>query len=162
MDRGRYLYFRSDLFAKLLSEAQMILNLKKTAQLYSARLILCSLVMLTGCSLWPKGDGGGIPAASSLAVNLTFGAASTTPYQCVGSGTLELLLNGVRVSAQNFSFGGLSGSTAPACQAALTFSDLLPTTYVLREPTTGRSCAKNMVLGPNQVSIRLDAGWICN
>jgi hypothetical protein len=123
-------------------------------------LLLCS-VSIGGCKSWPKGDGGSMPTAPALSVSLGFGAVSATPYQCVGSGKVELLLNGAQVLIQEYSFGGYSGSSPPACQTALTFSNLVPAMYLLRDPATGRSCSKNIGFGLNQTSIRLDAGWVC-
>jgi hypothetical protein len=127
-----------------------------------ATALLVFPVALAGCKNWPK-DGGVQPSASSLTVSLGFGAVSNTPYQCQGAGTLELSLAGRVVSTLSYTFSGFSGSQAPACQTAVTFSNLAPATYTLRSTNGSQSCFKTIALGLNSMLVRLDGGaFICS
>src|SRR5438105_11646940 len=84
------------------------------------------------------GGTGGTPTVGSISVNMGFGAVSSPPYQCTGTGNVTIspqTLTGTTGNGQTqtkpFSYSGYSSTTPnePACQTTVIFTGLTTGTW---------------------------------
>lgn len=102
------------------------------------------------------GGGGGTttPTKGSLTVNHGFGAVSTPPYQCTGSGTLTVTpqsLSGTdgktTTQTATYTHSSLSSTTPnePACQVQVVFSDMATGSWIVSDGAS--SCPATVTAG---------------
>ena len=115
----------------------------------SARFIVVSLgllgiLILRGC----VGAGIAVPTKPSttgiLVVNIGFGASTASGYECKGNGTVRVSSTSGASQDQLFSFSGISSNSSPACNTAVTFSNLNPGTWNIQIVPVGISCPKQV------------------
>lgn len=124
-----------------------------------AGLGLLGFLVLGGC-VWP---GTTVPIKPSttgiLVVNIGFGASAASGYECKGNGTVRISSASGASQNQLFSFSGISSSSSPACNTAVTFSNLNPDTWTVQIVPVGIACSKQVVANNiTTATIRVDGG----
>lgn len=99
--------------------------------------------------------------AGTIAVNVGFGAAITTPYQCTGQGYVTITpqnLTGTTGKGQpetkQFQYSGYSSSnpSEPGCQQIVTFGDLRTGTWLV---TNGTVTCTAKVISAQMTDVRI-------
>jgi hypothetical protein len=143
--------------------SKTIKQLSVVASIASITLLGASaVVMFSAC-------GGGTsptnptPTSGSLTVFVGYGAVTNPPRFCDGISLSVAVVNsqGVLVNTLNVSgSGGISSTTAPACQAAATLASLNPGAYTVRWGNA--TCPVTVTAGQGSTAyIRTEFGGTC-
>lgn len=122
--------------------------------------VLAGVSMAGLAAIVASGGGGGTnpppppPTTGSIVVSLGFGAVTSPPYQCTGSGSIEATPVSVSGTAgtgtttsKPYAFSGSSSTTpnAPACQTTVIFPDMRPGSWRVGDATV--SCPATVIAG---------------